>query len=433
MARVAQVLGLVVGLVTIVCSSGPARACHELNICVEWDAQPAPGEEIVGDYGLGETIPAYGVRVALLPPPPEHARDLYIDYTPTLDEDACFRVLSDFTTGFTLVVYAEAKLGQSGNVSLRSFNDSQAHVDDEHFAVAIPLGELSPNATDVVTVPTAGTPALELLSWAAFTVHRVDSQLDPSITGPHTMEIWSNTNEQQSSNFSSVRIPIEEVSKKFLISHEVGHWLLFTQFDPMLGFPGLDSSYMVVDDPCKFMAGLGSSNHGIRSAEYSPLAMLEGFAQFVSTLTYNEIDKQATFKYYKEIDDVYMEYEEFIADGQLVSLEGGDSLDTLGGPSRWVETQCSSDWLNSVGVVEVTSEIDWMRFFWQFLASDAAPAPKPTLWEVFRLVAYTRNVNAWPDTSIWSNFQATVIDPQSQVSQFSTRMNELGVLNGVTH
>src|SRR5690606_19197174 len=92
-------------------------------------------------------------------------------------------------------------------------------------------------------------------------------------------------------------------------------------------------------------------------------------------------------------------YEDFIASGNRVQLKGGDG-NALGGESAWVENQCENDWdwpLNSDPLgQEVTSEIDWMRFFWRLVtANEIEFGPAMAFWDVAYLLAYTHETDPW--------------------------------------
>jgi hypothetical protein len=91
---------------------------------------------------------------------------------------------------------------------------------------------------------------------------------------------------------------------------------------------------------------------------------------------------------------------------------------------------CPDDWAEMGG--DVTSEIDWMRFWWQFLTSeDGSLGARPSMWEVLRLISFTHDQNPWTPTVVWPSFLLTLQDAQSMVTQHSDRFEMLGAANGV--
>ncbi len=218
-----------------------------------------------------------------------------------------------------------------------------------------------------------------------------------------------------------------------------GHWLQSTiSGDSSVG--AFSYSYNPLDTPCEFgirtddLSDLpvGSSNlHGIRSAERSSGALIEGFAHFVAAVAFNKIEETGEFRYYKKIDPVsYPDYADFVAGEYRLALEGGGA-GTLGGQSRWVETRCPNDWANPTR--EISSEIDWLRFFWQFLTSPSAPGPVPTFWEAAGLLKYTQANNPWTSDAVWSQLRSSVADPGSGLDSYLSRFDSLEASNGLNN
>ncbi len=84
-------------------------------------------------------------------------------------------------------------------------------------------------------------------------------------------------------------------------------------------------------------------------------------------LTANSLSEDGFLQYYKDIDTGEVPaYTNFVADGSGVSTLGGLASETLGGRNRWVDEMCPIDW----DVTHVSSEIDWMRFFWYILTHE---------------------------------------------------------------
>jgi hypothetical protein len=208
---------------------------------------------------------------------------------------------------------------------------------------------------------------------------------------------------------------------RFLVGHEMGHWIQSrTQVDeggpsglrPLYTYPAVCHESPAGPDPaCQFAVVYDQPSldsdwadylkgrielHGIRSSEYSSAAMVEGFAHFASSAAFNDIEEESgEFVYYKDIDvQAVTAYESFVEnDGYRVDLPG--SATGLGGTVGWVDAQCENDWSTLFGddaeqfPTAVSSEIDWLRFFWAFLTSqDPGIAPKPGFWQVPQLISH---------------------------------------------
>lgn len=88
---------------------------------------------------------------------------------------------------------------------------------------------------------------------------------------------------------------------------------------------------------------------------------------------------------------------------------------------------------------EVSSEIDWLRFFWRFMTAaqdeeweseDLVSAP--TFWDVVHLVTYTQVNDPWPPNhELWTNLQGTVMDMGSGLDVYEDRFNGLTTAHGV--
>jgi hypothetical protein len=329
---------------------GTAKACHDITICLHWVVQSVDsgfGE----DFGVGDSVPARGGRVSIIPPPLEHPREVY------LDEQGCHTFESDYVTGFKIVAYSDALLGANRNVRIRAYEEPSDLGADIRYAEVLDLNNVTPES--IVDLTTEYRPAFNLLAWAVHVVWQIDSQTMPRLSGPHSMRIFRDT-ESKGGDFD-VRIrgpsqadPYAEggIVRKFLIGHEVGHWLQQQwQVDDLLGW---DYSYPVVDPNCEFVALTGSSEHGIRSAEWSSGALIEGIAHFFSSSAFNDITTEdASFVYYKEIDtNAVPAYVDFVTDGSIVTL-GANQNPQYGGPLQWVQTMCPDDWAEMGG--DVTS------------------------------------------------------------------------------
>lgn len=169
--------------------------------------------------------------------------------------------------------------------------------------------------------------------------------------------------------------------------------------------------------------------------------MPEGFAHFVAAVAFNDIAQaDGVFRYYKDIDtsaDGVPAYTDFVGAGNRVSLQGGVGTSVLGGHNAWVagEQDCDQDWNN--GTNEVTSEIDWMRFFWQFLTDTGGAEPE--FWDVVHLLAFTDAytqagvaVYAWTQQGpVWPNLLNAIADSASGLTAYATWFEDIMPEHGV--
>lgn len=356
---------------------GRASACELLTVCLSWAVQSVDsgfGE----DYGVGDSVPARGGRVTIIPPPPEFPQEVY------LDEGGCHTFQSEYTAGFKIVAYSDALLGVNRSVRIRAYEQIADIDPDVRYATTIHVGEIVPGTPFQVDA-TPYHPAFNLLAWATHTFWHIDHLTSPRLDGPHQMQI--------------VRAGVS-----------AGGELLVQIRGPSDADPNAEGGVVR-----KFLiAG----------------ALIEGIAHFLAAVAFNDIFQvDGTFVYYKEIDVAAVpDYQEFVDQGSRVSL--GATQFQYGGQARWVETMCPTD-LDAPGG-DVTSEIDWMRFWWQFLtALGNDVGARPSLWQVLQVISFTHDENPWTPFVVWPNFLATFDNPGSTVGQHQARFVTLGAANGV--
>jgi hypothetical protein len=154
---------------------------------------------------------------------------------------------------------------------------------------------------------------------------------------------------------------------------------------------------------------------------------------------------EAVFRYYKEINTdpngdgaSYGCFVDPDCDNYRVSLLGTNDL---GGEPAWVENMCVEDWEEyqtappMPHAVEISSEIDWMRFWWQFVFHDlpmVPTTPKPGLEDLFYLFdVYV--ANQVPTGIRWTEMHDIVSTDASLddfVDRFEAFSDENGVYNG---
>ena len=191
---------------------------------------------------------------------------------------------------------------------------------------------------------------------------------------------------------TALRIGVDSQQEKFVIAHEIGHWLALCA--PWASGGSWAASYTYeplvnLCDPTTIAGGGDDGRHSLRSAEYSSGAMVEGFAHFVATAAFNNPGDSLPigwFRYYKGLVDDSVSGD-LVSNGYLVAAPNGP----IGGVNRWVETQCGADFANTAGA-EVSTELDWMRFFWEYIT---APGDQPTFWDVVELYKHTHEEYTW--------------------------------------
>lgn len=378
-------------------------ACHDVKFCVRWD--PNLIDEGFGDsYTVGGY--AYGARVTLIPPPPEQPLDTI------LDDSGCLAFKTQFAYGHKVLVYAEAWVGTPA-VHIRAFAEGTQNAAPPPFWIVDLTGVAADDVVTHTVYKEGIAPISSLMATATNVISRL-SELDvlPESDTPLSLDLvyhdWEGGAYSPSNN--EIVLGINSHDSKFVIAHEIGHWLrkqwsgdLFTGSNDY-GYNGpTDDNIDDADEPCRFgvnplydaemnqlktLAG----KHGIRSAEHSTAAMEEGFSHFIAAAAFNDTsvsDADGIFHYYKDInvDPIggFPLYAEFIANQSRVSLLGTDDL---GGENSWVTNQCPNDW----AVNGVSSEIDWMRFFWRFLTK--AGTTKPTPRQILEFLYYVQDNDA---------------------------------------
>lgn len=260
-----------------------------------------------------------------------------------------------------------------------------------------------------------------------------------------------------------------DVKLKFLYGHELGHWLQANwQEDPTAGIINRnESNYTAGPQDISAIPACGKSPppltgsvlHLIRSTEFAQGGLLEGIAQFISSVAYNplvdasgfEQNEEALLRYYKllrrsedPVNDPFP-YDDFVDPGLFrVSLVPDGPLGPLGGGRAWQETMCAAD-VGEQGR-ERSVELDWMRFWWDFATSDSLPGTKPTLPEILTFLAQVREDESdtppgtapttWGENAAWTGFR-TAFDLGAGLTGLTAddwpRFQAAGCANGVTN
>jgi len=384
---------------------------------------------------------ASNTRVVLIPPVPEDPFEV------VTDSDGCFSFSTGWVWGHKLLVYADAFHGDSQNVRISAF-DTWADMEAGNLKAPweVDLHHMGDDALAIVTVDMKEDDhAGRIFAWANWVVARLEDELDPGLSGQKVLRLVSGFGTPYDNNYGiatpdTIWLAPSHTSKKFIVAHEVGHWLEHNWIAQ-----GVSPSYQYsTQDPKCYFKALGSNSlHGIRSAEFGNAALAEGFAHYIATWAFDDPNSSdAIFKYYKEIDDEEESYVEFKENGQLVSALGGSCNPTyvdypescpqegfvLGGDSAWVERECPTDW--SYPDNAVSSELDWLRLFWQLTSPDvSAPTPTGSMHELLQLLDLT-NIGAME----WKHLNAEVGDPANVgVHDLAARFDYLTTRNGVNN
>ncbi len=418
-----------------------ASACHNVTVCLNW--QPKLIDEGFGEvYLLGETVRARGARVTFIRPAPEPP------LSGILGQDGCMTFETQFAYGHKVVVYAEAWVGTPA-VYLHAHRKPLAMKTEQ--PPGFWLVDLHGMAPDDVVEALIGDektdPISPLMAVATEVIARL-GELDVIPEGsPELKFVFKDYWAGAEGSCGLINIGPDSYHEKFVIAHEIGHWLQ-CEWGGDLGDPPLDYKYgqnpsPPPDIPCRFGVNgaldlelkpikTNAGQHGIRSAEWSTMAMVEGFAHFIATVAFNEVDipdGEGWFRYYKDINvDDFDAYEDFVSASSRVSLLGGTANENpVGGENRWTENQCPNDWDGD----DVSTELDWMRFFWRFLTKDGAT--KPTLRQILEFLVYvTDDSLLYPidKSNVWPQL-AEAMGASSGFDQFLTRFQEANTVMGV--
>lgn len=431
---------LAVGIWTL---PGNARACREVPLCVQIETMFEDGDATIDgtlDITEGGALPhgvmrARGLRVDILRPYPEHPLGLW------LDQDGCTTFESQFHAGFHVKLHPAVLLGQNNNI--RIIADDMDNPDPD-VCVMDPLTD--ENDMMVCTIPYSKR--WNWIAAAAHTVHRLDNATEMGTSLLSQDEELLITNSDVFGSFTDLSVDTYfagalSIRHRYGVAHETGHWIhgqANMAFDADTESWATFYAYPPQDDPCVFAppAVLAAvEGHGIRSAEFTSSALAEGFAQFVASVAFNEItSEEGTFKYYKRIDPeeapAYLDFVE--TDHYRVSLQGGELESTLGGRSAWVENECSNDFAEpQTSGEDITSEIDWMRFFWRLVTADETEyGTAMDFWEVATLLGFTDANDPWLFDEGYCNLYRSLLDEQSGLASHDDRFVDLTAENGVS-
>lgn len=436
-------LPLAVAVLALVAPNA-ASACHEVTVCLNWE--PMFLDKDFGDFTLGNTVRARGTRIRLVPPAPELPTSTF------LDEEGCVKIETQFAFGHTILVYGEAWIG-SPNPPIHLQTQRRVTEDgmiQDEFIWIVHLQGLGEGDVVEHTIPSEELDPIAPIMAAGTEVLERFRQLDILPTPPSdefTIQFRDYSGGAGYGPFAShIFVGPDTYREKFVFGHEMGHWV-----ENVIGGgigPGPDYKYPTKDAPCKFGVNdpkdlLGNTikpgnanTHGIRSSEYSFGAMGEGFAHFISSVVFNDfddvgnvVDNDGVFRYYKDINvDTFTDYKDFFnpPGNSRVSLLTGNDPESFGGPDRWTNNECLQDWSEN----EISSELDWLRFFWHFVTRSG---PSPTVRQLLELFKFVKDQNYVVDQiNIFPVLQQAVGDSPVMMpflGRFNNANTAMGVYN----
>jgi hypothetical protein len=424
-----------------------SHACEPVTLCAEWEIDLEDGGW--GDHVTGSTVPARGARMTLIRPSPEPPLGVF------LDNEGCITFETQYAVGHKAVLYNEAVYDELVHVRVFSTESDQLAGVVHEWGVDIPAIGDGDDVFITIPVSSGGSDGAisSTLGVATETLYRLDA-LPPGLPQQsRTLDIFYD-HESRNAWGSQTRIKLgrDSNSEKFVFAHEVGHWLEqgFTGqgFFPEYGYditdPECDFSIDdEVTEPGEMMPlGAGLSNlHGIRSAEHGHAAMTEAYAHFVAAAAYSgDTYNEGVFRYYKDIDvEEHPSYQDLVDNENLVVLA---HTSNLGGQVRWTQSMCGAndgdsgdDWDPPLSEgKDISTELDWLRFFWGFYRSPQGAGAEPSFWNILELVSFSHNNDFWPDNEdgydpsnprAWDQLVGAVNNPASGLTSFASRFTGL--------
>ncbi|HVS19653.1 MAG TPA: hypothetical protein VMT18_13700, partial [Planctomycetota bacterium] len=385
------------------------------EFCMRWVYQSIDSGFGEDHYQSGHLMKSRGVKLVIDHPDWAKARTLYAS-----DDNGCFKFEAPQNTGYVITMFAEAKLGEDENLAVRAYDTVSQALANKPEEVAQWTIHANPGGSPRrVYYQNEPGPESDLMAFGSFMVHWIDHKTSPRLAGEHTMRMASDGTgcggSCQSGN--TVRIQPGAEQRKFLVGHEVGHWLHRTWTNDQLGLfaYGANSG----DPDCAFV---GVGEHAMRSKEYAGGALIEGFAQYLAALAWNDHDEQdGWFKYYKEVNNIA--YEDMQAGNWRVDVEG-DGINPVGGVSNWMANKCTVHDGHSV-------EMDWMRFWWDY-RTDGVKWTRPGHHDLFEHLLYTADNDPWLDVKdAFDRLLDTINDPGLGQTLYAARFSQKAIQNGV--
>ncbi len=349
------------------------------EFCLRWVYQSIDSGFGEDHYTFGTLMKGRGMRVQV-----DHANWPAPMLFTCSQDNGCLAFSASENTGFVVTVFAEARLGEDSDIILKAYpTESEANQfpndPPQWVFVANPGGQARR-----VYYQNEASELSNLMAFGSFVFYRVDSYTQPGLAGPATLKMVTDNNDCngggscQPNNF--VQMEPGKTNRKFLVGHEVSHWIHRRWTGDDMGYFNDSWSANSADADCAF---LGVGSHAMRSKERAAGGFIEGFAHYLTALAWNRHDQTGgIFKYYKEVADP--PYDDLEADNWIVDLDGIGG-NPSGGVSNWMANMCFVSDGHSV-------EMDWLRFFWDYRTNAGT---KPSHWQVFRHIQFTRDSYPW--------------------------------------
>lgn len=384
------------------------------EFCMRWVYESIDSGFGEDYYQAGTLMKARGMRVTVDHPNWAGPEEYFCN-----TDNGCFSFFAPENNGFIVTIHAEARLGSNDNLTVRAF-------DTKSDAIVNPT---EPPTWTFVANP-GGLPRRvyyqnepgeqsNLMAFGSFVLHWVDSHTSPGLPGPESLYLVSDNPSCEGSCQPSIYVEMQpgKTNRKFLVGHEVGHWIHRQWTNNDMGYDQWSWSANSSDPDCAF-DGVGA--HAMRSKEYAVGAFIEGFAHFISALAWNDhTQTNGWFKYYKEVDEPV--YDDMEADNWRVDLEGA-GLNPVGGVTNWMANLCTVHDGHSV-------EMDWLRHFWDYRTN---PGTKPSHHDIFQHVAFTMANYPWANNyGAYDQLWTAIQDGASGLGAFVDRWLDAAEWNGV--
>lgn len=362
--------------------------------CFNWKAVNLD-TNIGEDFNLTSTWTARGARIGV-----QHAVAGNQPVMYTNVGTGCVDFQSTASSNFTVTIYAETKVGASGNIIVRSFATEANYVSwrdgpgapsatlEQWLWLGVTPACTGTNCTLTMTNTSGTDPVSNMIAVGTQVLHKIDGETTPRISGTVELALINEPcggaggsgscfrRESGEPHIAWIQSTDNGDQRKFLIAHETGHLL----HDVRSGFPAWGGNPWVIatghHTRCD-SAGIPGA-HALRSEELSSGAFIEGFAHYMATLTFNShLSTSAWFKYYKDDTStgggVTYNFD-------LVDVEGSGAS-PAGGVSDWLHS-ANGCTCTATGCADRGVEMDWLRFLWDF-RTDAGT--QPTHAQIFNL------------------------------------------------
>ena len=193
--------------------------------------------------------------------------------------------------------------------------------------------------------------------------------------------------------------------RKFLVAHELGHWI---EKGWRAGKTGGGGNYFY-NDPVPLCGFVGLGDHAMFSREADFLSYQEGIAHFISATAWNNpAPLSGAFKFYK--NDPPYNFDLYNLDSSTVAV-----------PFNWENINCSPK------LVGLSTEGDWLRQIWNYGNDTGWGVPIPSTFDIsehVRSMFLAGGINA---SNAYARFKASVAN---NYPIFSPKWDGLATFHG---